>query len=457
MDIDHLYPAVTVQDDGEEGAARKAVVTLLSYILADPPFIPISRKSKDVIRRHSILDISPEEPEDYLVTDCYPSEYLNTPAKTVQLLRQLNGQVEQLDALHASGDPSVLLRNLRYRSPETDQVLIAVDIGDEKQQKAPLLTILMRLEGEESNESDYKFENLLPAGVDLGEWYSKRSKAVQPPHAGVRTRPPSRLNAPQPDQSVQGRQSSAASQRSIATSVASFHTADAPSDTYDSSNLPTPHMTETNRRSGAGEAEQTSTVEYFTNADDFWSGVKDDDDVDAPEDTEERDADDKAPLHDEEELRRREQEDEDKYWAMYDQQEAHQTDGNENHLQSSAPQATVGNGLNAQAHSIAGATRDEHGTTHATASVSSLSDVSASDRTAMSPLPEDRSRERGSPPQGAHRTMQGDEPAETAQNKVEGPPFADWKEDKNQGGGVLPRSYPAAPESVGGLSYVRAR
>ena len=78
----------------DASAARKAASSILSFLLASPPYMPNEIKSKDVNRRHNLLSLYPDDPEDYLVTDCYPSSKGHTPSRTIELLHKLTEKVE---------------------------------------------------------------------------------------------------------------------------------------------------------------------------------------------------------------------------------------------------------------------------------------------------------------------------------------------------------------------------
>jgi hypothetical protein len=151
------------------GGPRLSALALLPHLLSNPPFLPASVCSAALNRRHQLLDTSPEEVEEYLVTDVYPSEN-RVAGRAVELLRSLAAQVELL------GDNDSLegvIGEIQYKCMEKGEVIVGVQLG------ADQLTLVLKLEGDCEEESSFKYDNLLPANTVEGPWSSSIDEAVK--------------------------------------------------------------------------------------------------------------------------------------------------------------------------------------------------------------------------------------------------------------------------------------
>ena len=177
--------------------ARGAVLELLPFLLSNPPFIPVSLKSAALNRRHQYLKLSPEEVEDYLVTDVYSGSSSDSRAtataagRAIKLLGDLISHIEQLNIGQSSSshgdeaDYNAIIGRIQYKSPEEGVILAGVEVGDAKQQSsgggggAPLLLLLLQAERDDrTNATRFKYDNLQPAGQVPGPWYDTLKEAI---------------------------------------------------------------------------------------------------------------------------------------------------------------------------------------------------------------------------------------------------------------------------------------
>lgn len=331
-------------------AVRKAASSMLSFLLASPPYLPNEKKSKDVNRRHDILSLSPDDPEDYLVTDCYPSTKGHTPSRSIELLHRLADKLEQLGSLHYTDESSPLLTNVRFRTPESECLLAAIDLGGENE--AILLTLIMRLEGDKDDFKDYKFDNLLPSDVVPQGWHESiqraqnffengkndkldvqkaRSYSIVTTTSTIGTVDSAYSTASAGRQS-EGDEDTTDREESIENDVSfddnfvrkrsiGHATADKDSIRRDISSdgahgkddqFAWPPKEDTGN--------EKSPAEYYTDPKDFWAGARDDDDENEGNNQDDAESEQES----EEDRQRREQEEEDRYWAMYDNQDSGQ-------------------------------------------------------------------------------------------------------------------------------------
>ncbi|PWN34244.1 uncharacterized protein FA14DRAFT_156911 [Meira miltonrushii] len=337
----------------EKSAVRKAASSMLSFLLASPPYLPNDIKSKDVNRRHNLLSLYADDPEDYLVTDCYPSPKGHTPSRAIELLHQLREKVEQMGSSHYTDESSPLLTNVRFRTPESECILAAIDLGEEKEET--LLTLIMRLEGDQEDSKDYKFDNLLPSDVVPEGWHESIQKAQEYLEKGKKNhlevqkaRSYSIVTTTSTIGTVDSAYSTAsAGHRSEGDEDTSERDESLDNDvsfddnfvrkglpqtginsdihspgTHDKEAIrPWPQKTDTENEKGPAE--------YYTDPKDFWAGTGDDnEDQDGDGDN-----DDSEHEESEEDRQRREQEEEERYWARYDNQDSGQNNqtGNSNH------------------------------------------------------------------------------------------------------------------------------
>lgn len=238
----------------QEDAIRRATHRLVALLLVTPPYLPSSVKSKQVIQRHSFLGSSPEDPGEYLVTDCYPSAHQHTASKSIELLRDFASQVEQSQLIDSTLHLEDLVTDYRYQCCDNDSLLVAVNLGKKG------LSMLMRIEGSEMDTDSYKFDNLLPSDVLPGKWRREWTEA----------------SLVQRRSGVDVRMSSVGDNRD-------------------------PSTTDTSLLQG----------DYYTDPKDFWEGVQDETDGVALE-GEEREG-RKAGAQ-----RAEEEKEEERYWALYD-------------------------------------------------------------------------------------------------------------------------------------------
>lgn len=326
----------------DTSAVRKAASLMLSFLLASPPYLPNDIKSKDVNRRHDLLSLYADDPEDYLVTDCYPSSKGHTPSRAIELLHRLTEKVEQLGPSHYTDDSSPLLSNVRFRKPESDCILAAVDLGEEKEET--MLTLIMRLEGDEENSKDYKFDNLLPSDVVPEGWQESIQKAQEYLEKGKKNhlevqkaRSYSIVTSTSTVATVDSAYSTAsAGRRSEGDEDTSERDESLENDVSFDDNFVRKGLPQTGVNSdihspGNHEKEpilpwqsKTDTenekgpAEYYTDPKDFWAGTGDDDE------DQDGDGDNENSEHEEteEDRQRREQEEEERYWARYDNQDS---------------------------------------------------------------------------------------------------------------------------------------
>ncbi|UZJ56625.1 hypothetical protein CBS101457_005945 [Exobasidium rhododendri] len=139
-------------------------------LLSNPPYIPASFTSSALNRRHRILNISPEEVEDYLVTDAYPSQY-KAGSRAMELLRSLAAQIE---ALEISCPLEEVIGEIQYQSLEEEDVKIKVELGADRR-----LVLLLLLEGDRNDRRKFKYDNLLPTDVVPGTWFDSIEGAIE--------------------------------------------------------------------------------------------------------------------------------------------------------------------------------------------------------------------------------------------------------------------------------------
>lgn len=344
---------ITNASGSDASAARKAASSILSFLLASPPYMPNEIKSKDVNRRHNLLSLYPDDPEDYLVTDCYPSSKGHTPSRTIELLHKLTEKVEQLGSSHYTDESSPLLTNTRFRTPESECILAAIDLGEDKEEN--LLTLIMRLEGDENDSKDYKFDNLLPSDVVPEGWHESIGKArenfenskmtyldVQKARSYSIATTTSTIGTVDSAYSTasagrhsEGDEDTSERDDTLENDISfdenfvrkglpqsGINGADRPSDEKNDS-LPWPSKTDMEN--------EKDPAEYYTDPKDFWAGTGDDDEGQ----NEDGDNEDSEHEETEEDRQRREQEEEERYWAMYDNQDSGQNNlsGDSNHNQ----------------------------------------------------------------------------------------------------------------------------
>jgi hypothetical protein len=290
----------TMNDPGTMGdnlhaTVVKATTSLLFYLLCNPPFLPTSFKSRELNKRHTFLDLSPEDEESYLVTDCYPSQYASLPGKAIELLHRVAAHAEELSNLRGEKGMDELIHQIRYRVPEKDSIGVAVDLGDGHQaHDTALLTLLLRVEGSEDDSASYKYDNMVPSDVLLGRWHDSLQEA--------RRQNDTSFNSLQVNET---RNRGASQSSSVIASTASYETAA----NYKSNGRNSPSLEQ-------NDAEIQEGGDYFTDPNDFWAGVDDDDEVDERFEEREGTVEETA-----EERQLREEEEERRYWARYDTQE----------------------------------------------------------------------------------------------------------------------------------------
>ncbi|MCO5589858.1 hypothetical protein L7F22_043827 [Adiantum nelumboides] len=327
----------------EKSAARKAASSMLSFLLASPPYLPNEIKSKDVNRRHNILSLNPDDSEDYLVTDCYPSPKGHTPSRAIELLHRLTEKVEQLGSSHYTDESSPLMTNIRFRTPESECILAAVDLGDDKEEET-FLTLIMRLEGDEDNSKDYKFDNILPSDVVPEGWHESIQKAQESfensknNHLNVqKARSYSIVTTSSTVRTVDSAYSTAsAGRQSEGDDDTSERDESLDNDVSFDDNFVRRGSTQSGvKDDGHTDGKQQkdnnlpwpskpemenekNSAEYYTDPKDFWAGTGDDDD----EQNGDEESEESEHEESEEDRQRREEEEEERYWAMYGNQDS---------------------------------------------------------------------------------------------------------------------------------------
>ena len=302
----------------QDNEPRHAALALLPFLLSNPPFIPASLTSYDVNRRHQILRLSPEDVEEYLVTDAYQTDYPTGP-RTVELLRLLASQVEQLAVLDADEGVSAVVGRIQYKSPERGLILVGVELGDRRQTSSPLLLLLLRLEGVQTESGSFKYDNLLPMHVVPGPWHASIDEATSAQKAvadgGLRRA-----------QSEVSEHTAGASTGSFKTAMSSYDPSLASSrpmsldsstrNAAASSDDNTYVVHQTDNKAGANE-EDAGDPEYITDPAEFWADVEND-----SEDGK-KSLDEHSGREEESDAAKQKQaqEQEDRYWSMYDHQD----------------------------------------------------------------------------------------------------------------------------------------
>jgi hypothetical protein len=263
-------------------APRQAALVLLPFLLSNPPFIPASFTSTSLNRRHQILETNPENVEEYLVTDTYPTDF-PTATRSVELLRSLASLIEE--------QGSAVIGKIQYKCPEKDNIIVGVELG---LSESPLLLLLLKLEGDHQDSDGYKYDNLLPIDVVPGPWLDSFDEAVE--FRKTTTEMTERLSRAFPDDNAGSRKTSGTTLDILQSQHDRLRQDDL---------LP------------AEEEEAQGGGEYIIDANEFWEGFDSDGDEpalqnghkQAREDIQESD----------EERHRRMQAEEDRYWEMYDQ------------------------------------------------------------------------------------------------------------------------------------------
>lgn len=305
----------------QDNEPRRAALALLPFLLSNPPFIPASLTSYDLNRRHQILRLSPEDVEEYLVTDAYQTDYPTGP-RTVELLRLLASQVEELAVLDADADVGVsaVVGSIQYKSPERGVILVGVELGDRRQTLSPLLLLLLRLDGDQTESGSFKYDNLLPMHVVPGPWHASIDEATSAQKAvadgGLRRA-----------QSEVSEYAAGASTGSFRTAMSSYDPSLASSRpmSFESSignaaassddNTYVVHPSIDNK-AGANE-EDEGDPEYITDPAEFWADVEND------SGDEKKSQDEHSGREEESEAakQKRAQEQEERSWSMYDHQD----------------------------------------------------------------------------------------------------------------------------------------
>lgn len=259
---------------------RQAALALLPFLLSNPPFIPASFTSAALNQRHRILDISPEDIEDYLITNTYPTEF-STATRTVELLSLLVSQVEE----EADVDQASIIGKIQYKCPEKNVVLVGVELGSKKELASPLLLLLLTVEGDQQEVESYKYDNLLPLHVVPGPWFDTMGEATSFEKSSMEL--------------------SQTLSRAFPEDTPPIIAAD--DDPFDPSD-----------RNRDLDDEAQGNGEYITNADEFWAGFESDEEDGRDQSGEKR----LIVEENEEEMKARLQQEEKRYWQMYDQQES---------------------------------------------------------------------------------------------------------------------------------------
>lgn len=263
-------------------APRQAALALLPFLLSNPPFIPASYTSSSLNRRHQILETNPEDVEEYLVTDSYPTDF-PTATRSVELLRSLISIVEE--------QGTAVIGRIHYKCPERDNVIVGVELG---LTDTPLLLLLLKVEGDSEHGDSYKYDNLLPIDVVPGPWLDSYEEAID--FRKTTTEMTERLSRAIPDDDAGSRNTSG----TTLDVLQSLHEGQRQSEL-----LP------------AEEEEARGGGEYIIDANEFWEGFDSDGDEPVLQNGHEKA---QADIEESDELRqRRLQAEEDRYWEMYDQ------------------------------------------------------------------------------------------------------------------------------------------
>lgn len=274
-------PAMLSRELPDE-AARQAALRILPFLLSNPPFIPASSTSKALNRRHQILESSPDDVEEYLVTDTYPTDY-PTAARSVELLRSISSLVEE--------QGSLVVGQIRFKCPEKDEIVVGVELGDKEQSDAPLLIMLLKLEGDDKDSESYKYDNILPRGVVPGPWFGTMENAVS--FRKTTTETTETIPRAFPKDGV-------SSKKNSRTPFDGLHS-------HNDSHL----VNDLLPAEEGGEGE--SSGEYIIDAAEFWDGFESEGDELLETAFHER------PMESGESRPKRMQEVDDQYWEMYDQ------------------------------------------------------------------------------------------------------------------------------------------
>lgn len=182
---------------------------------------------------------------------------------------------------------------IQFKCPEKDEIIVGAELGDKEQSIPPLLLLLLRLEGDKRDSESYKYDNLLPIDVVPGPWFGRIEDAVS--FRRTTTEMTETFSRAFPEDVVSSRKNSGTPLDVLHSRHESNHVND----------LLLP---------AEGEKEQGGG-EYIIDADEFWEGFDSDGDDFRDNTHEERQVIEES----DEGRQRRMQEEEDRYWEMYDQ------------------------------------------------------------------------------------------------------------------------------------------
>lgn len=189
MDINNLYPSsgaatpATSKDSTSTSiisTVRKAAAGLLPYLLISPPFLPSEVKSSELNLRHSMLSITSEDADQYLVTaHTAHSQDEDVGTKVISLLDQIRSLAEGLGQENddENGGAIKLVGKVLFSEPEKGKILASVELGDQDEtssNKSSLLSLHLKHETSEESSTgsdrkgykivpNWKYDNLLPS------------------------------------------------------------------------------------------------------------------------------------------------------------------------------------------------------------------------------------------------------------------------------------------------------